>query len=452
MGKNVLPRIIALVLVLVWMVSITAPLTVQALHSLFVPIKEGISSNWAGYAVATDLKAPKSNAVSDVKGQWVVPSVSPSVHDSFSSVWIGIDGYSSVTVEQIGTEQDSVNGQPVYYAWFEIYPYLSQVINYPVSSGDIMTAEIKYIGKNQFQLTLNDKSIIHSDWNFSIIKHTNVTLRKSAEWIVEAPWLVSGGLQPVADFGSVEFSGAQATINGHTGTINDGAWHKDAITMVMATADATTEVQPSVLSNDGSSFGLSRMVTPPQPITVISPNGGENWVIGTTQSINWISDGIHGQVRIDLSLDGGNTWKTIVNSTPNDGNQAWKVTGPDTADARIRVVSVNNQDVYDVSDANFTIASPTITTVSPNGGENWDVGTSQPITWISEGGTGLVRIDLSRDGGSTWKTIIPSTLNDGSQSWKVTGPATAEARIRVISINNRDIFDISDADFTIAGP
>ena len=63
-----------------------------------------------------------------------------------------------------------------------------------------------------------------------------------------------------------------------------------------------------------------------------------------------------------------------ISFTPtNDGNQAWKVTGPATTEARIRVVSINNQDVFDISDANFTIALPTITVApdSPNGGENW---------------------------------------------------------------------------------
>jgi len=454
--KRILPILGVLVtLIVVATPAATALSPTQVLHSLCVPVKERISSNWAGYAVATDLKTPQSNAVSDVKGQWVVPSVSASTSDTFSGVWIGIDGYYSVTVEQIGTEQDFINGHPIYDAWFEIYPSLSQVINYPVSPGDTMTAEIKYIGKSQFQLTLNDKSFdsaIHSDWNFSIIKKTNVTLRQSAEWIVEAPWVVSGGLHPMADFGSVDFSDAQATINGHTGTIKDSAWHKDALTMVMVTSDGITQAQPSVLSSDGSSFSIRRTETPPQPITVVSPNGGEKWVIGTIQTINWISDGIYGQVRIDLSQDGGTTWKTIVNSTPNDGNQAWKVTGPATAEARIRVVSINNQDVYDVSDANFTIASPTITIVSPNGGGNWNFGTIQTITWISEGGTGLVRIDLSRDGGTTWKTIVSSTPNDGNQAWKVTGPATTDARIRVVSISDVAVLDVSDANFTIAPP
>src|SRR5213080_499822 len=40
--------------------------------------RNGTSENWAGYAVVSNLKAPLSGAVTDVKGTWQVPSVSAS--------------------------------------------------------------------------------------------------------------------------------------------------------------------------------------------------------------------------------------------------------------------------------------------------------------------------------------------------------------------------------------
>jgi len=94
------------------------------------------------------------------------------------------------------------------------------------------------------------------------------------------------------------------------------------------------------------------------------------------------------------------------------------------------------------------ITSP-ITVISPNGGEAWEAGTFQTITWTSVGVSGRVRIDLSRDGGTSWETISRSTRNDGSQRWTVHGPATTQARIRVASVSAPTVFDISDNDFTI---
>jgi hypothetical protein len=125
---------------------------------------------------------------------------------------------------------------------------------------------------------------------------------------------------------------------------------------------------------------LSIIILPPRPsIMVTSSNGGEEWAAGSTQTITWASTGVTGNVRIQLSRNGGATWRTLVSSTPNDGTHTWTVTGPATTQARIRIVSVSHSTIRDSSDANFTIAQ-SITVTSPNGGENWAVGTSQTIT------------------------------------------------------------------------
>lgn len=95
-------------------------------------------------------------------------------------------------------------------------------------------------------------------------------------------------------------------------------------------------------------------------------------------------------------------------------------------------------------------ASTSITLTSPNGGENWRIGTTQTIRWTSTGITGKVKIHLSRDGGGTWATTVTKgTANDGSHPWKVTKPATTRAKIRVCSVSLPSKCDPSDANFTI---
>jgi len=189
-------------------------------------------------------------------------------------------------------------------------------------------------------------------------------------------------------------------------------------------------------------------------INVTSPNGGENWVIGSTQAITWSSISVTGRVKIELSRDDGATWTTIIASTANDGTRDWRVSGPATTSARIKVTSNSNPAVFDISDANFTIAPRPvwIKVISPNGGENWEIGSRQAITWDSLNVSFLVKVELSRDGGNTWDTISFFTWNDGRYNWRVTGPATTHARIKVTNIFNSAVFDISDADFTIVPP
>jgi hypothetical protein len=93
--------------------------------------------------------------------------------------------------------------------------------------------------------------------------------------------------------------------------------------------------------------------------------------------------------------------------------------------------------------------SGSIQVLSPNGGESWRVKSNRTITWSSAGVTGNVKIEISRDGGSTWSSIVSSTANDGSYTWKATGPATTQARIRVCSVTAPGVCDTSDANFQI---
>src|SRR4051794_17995144 len=74
------------------------------------------STNWSGYDVT-------GSGALDVKGTWTQPAAKCTAgENSWSSPWVGIDGDTSNTVEQIGTDTDCSNGTPFYYAWYEMYP------------------------------------------------------------------------------------------------------------------------------------------------------------------------------------------------------------------------------------------------------------------------------------------------------------------------------------------
>jgi hypothetical protein len=72
-----------------------------------------------------------------------------------------------------------------------------------------------------------------------------------------------------------------------------------------------------------------------------------------------------------------------------------------------------------------------ITVTSPGGGEAWRANQKRNIRWTSSGVSGTVRIDLSRDGGASREILFASVPNDGTQSWRVTKPASTQAQIRV---------------------
>lgn len=94
-------------------------------------------------------------------------------------------------------------------------------------------------------------------------------------------------------------------------------------------------------------------------ITVTSPNGGENWKRGTTNTIAWTSVGSTGtNVKIEL-LKGTSVAKTLSKSTSNDGSFDWSVPGNLGAatDYKIRITSIGTTPSYtDTSDNTFTIS------------------------------------------------------------------------------------------------
>jgi len=232
-------------------------------------------------------------------------------------------------------------------------------------------------------------------------------------------------------------------------TLDDGSENWTVAGSVTSTAriKVTSISSPTVFDASNSNFSIVQPT-----ITVTVPNGGGTWAIGSTQNIWWSSGGVSGNVKIELSRDGGSSYSTLVASTSNDGTEPWVVTSPPTSQARIKVSSVDNPAINDVSDANFSIVQPTITVTFPNGGETWRIGMSQAIQWTSTNLTGNVKIELSRNAGSTYETLFASTANDGSESWAVSGSTTAQARIRITSIDVPSLSDASDANFSIVQP
>ena len=139
-----------------------------------------------------------------------------------------------------------------------------------------------------------------------------------------------------------------------------------------------------------------------------------NWTRGTTQTIRWNSSGNPGTyVKIEL-LKGGVLNRVIIASTPNDGTHPWLILPTQAPGTDYKVRITTGAGYTDTSDDDFTIPTPNITAITPNGGENWRRGTTQTIRWNSTESPGTyVKIELLKPGKPN-QLIITSTLNDGS--------------------------------------
>jgi hypothetical protein len=232
----------------IWTARLIATLTVLTLaggsamaapaahHGPIVRLRHGTSSNWSGYAAY-------NGTFNSVSANWTQPAVSCTSAAAYSSYWVGLDGYNSNSVEQLGTEGDCSGGAPSYYAWYEMYPHRSFSINMTISPNDSMSASVTYANGGKFTLRLVNNSTGRS---FATTQRMNNAARSSAEAIVEAPY--SGGTLPLANFGTANFSNTLA--NGSP----IGNYTVDPITMVNP---AGMKATPSPLDSTKAAFSVS---------------------------------------------------------------------------------------------------------------------------------------------------------------------------------------------------
>ncbi|GJQ62570.1 MAG: glycosyl hydrolase [Melioribacteraceae bacterium] len=212
----------------------------------------------------------------------------------------------------------------------------------------------------------------------------------------------------------------------------------------------TEAVSGSPRDESNGTFTIS-----PQPgITVESPNGGEDWLTGTTVEIRWNATNIE-NVDIEYTIDGGAEWKPVADNVPSNGLHNWTI--PASIDFRsdlclIRVLDASDGSPSDQSDNFFTIhpEDKLLRWTFPNGGEyvyREPNRNDTLITWISAG-IDFVDIEYTSDNGQTWLPIVNNYHSTGAYLWTIPlGQPSTLARIRIFDSSNHDTTDMSDSHF-----
>ena len=222
-------------------VATSAPRFRRVAHPPAKHMRYGTAINWAGYVAEGH-----SGSYHSVSTTWTQPSIrcGPS-EQSAAAFWTGLDGLGSSTVEQTGTVAECSNGAVAYFAFYELFPKRAFQIPHTPSPGDVLTATATAVTSHSFSLTLHDAT---AGWTFTTTKKLGGAHLASAEAIAEAAFLPGHGIQPLSDFGTVNFSGT--TANGQA----IAAFNPEPLTMV--TSDGSTvRATPSALS--GGNFSVS---------------------------------------------------------------------------------------------------------------------------------------------------------------------------------------------------
>lgn len=247
-------------------------------------------------------------------------------------------------------------------------------------------------------------------------------------------------------------------------------------------------------------------ITPEEFLKVTFPNGGERLQVGSAQYITWQSSipspgssanpgtagtGLmkndrsknkskslkHGRslskssslqkgsggddikvinaVQIEYSSNNGADWVVLTGSTPNNGSYLWSSVPNINSDlCVVRISDADDNLPSDISDGSFTIATDAqqeiLTVTSPNGGEIYQAGSSQNITWQTTGVVN-VKIEYTNNNGIDWITIVESTPSDGFYTWEsVPSTVSTNCRVRITDASDGSPWDESDNLFVIA--
>lgn len=178
-------------------------------------------------------------------------------------------------------------------------------------------------------------------------------------------------------------------------------------------------------------------------VILVSPNGGESWFGGTTQTISWTNDGISHSTTIEL-FDGTNTYP-IVSAIPLTESYSWNIsnTFPTGSNYKIRIT----QNLVGESAGFFTLTQQVINVTAPNTAISLVRGNNYSITWTNNV-PGNVNIDLYD--GSNYTTIA-SNISGTSHNWYIPADQTLgnTFKVRVSSFADANIYDLSDNNFEI---
>src|SRR5260370_14145638 len=212
-----------------------------------ISLKQVTSTNWSGYA-------DTGTGFSSITAKWTQPKVSncsTSGPVKAAVFWVGIDGFTSSTVEQGGTGALCGGGQPlVYFTWWEMFPTNSiQLVGVTVKPGDKISASVVRSG-TKYTIKVTDSTTAGN--SFTNAPQTCSTCKNSsAEWIGERP-STSSGTTPLPKFSTWTVTAATAKAGSKSGTIK--TFPDDEITMINNRTAKKVLAKPGPLNSAGNSF------------------------------------------------------------------------------------------------------------------------------------------------------------------------------------------------------
>jgi hypothetical protein len=183
-------------------------------------------------------------------------------------------------------------------------------------------------------------------------------------------------------------------------------------------------------------------------ISVLQPNGGEIWRVGTQKLITWASYSVS-NVKIDYSSNNGTTWNPITASvSAASQSYLWTVPQSFTSQCVVRLIDLADSTTRDLSDTVFTITN-SVSLLSPIGGEVWKKESVHKITWTNAPFK-TAQLEYSSNNGSSWLPIANSVPAAApGYSWTVPTICSSNYLVRIKDSSDVDNYFVNPAPFTV---
>jgi hypothetical protein len=200
--------------------------------------------------------------------------------------------------------------------------------------------------------------------------------------------------------------------------------------------------------------GMWEIPTGSAALSLLYPNGGETLAIGSTINMRWAGTALGDDVNIQINRDyPSENWSTVFDSTPNDGEEDWIVTGPASDSVRFRILHLTLPTEMDTSNSYTTLAAPGVHVIYPNGGETVLSGSYDTLRFERVLADEPMVIELNRNyPAGVWETLAASEPHPTEFRWRVELPGGNNCRVRVRSTTRPEITDMSDNDFILRAP
>ncbi len=215
------------------------------------------SNIWAGYVV----EGSSPGSIVRVNGSWTVSPVNcVGVNGPSVLSWIGIDGWKSGTVEQIGTRADCVAGIGSYQAWSEFWPKQPDTVTIQgmdISPGDHITASVEgQVAQREFTMHITDDT---TGVSRTVQGGYDEAELITAEWIVEAPIILGGPRYPMAHFTQFAFTQMFVSADGRNSSLISLAEAEGAsvLRLIYVCSDNSPKAQPSQIETGRNAFTVS---------------------------------------------------------------------------------------------------------------------------------------------------------------------------------------------------